>query len=237
MNSQKLLSHMRKCIKNYDMIQAGDKIAIGLSGGKDSFTLLHGLKKLQSFYPEHYELVAIYVNLGITNDSEAIRHMENYCKQIDVSFYVVNTEIYSIVFEERNEKNPCSLCAKMRKGALNDMALSLGCNKIAYAHHKDDFIETSIMSLIYEGHYYCFPPVTYLEKTGLTVIRPLLYVDEKEIYGFSQKEQFPIMKNPCPADGNTKREEIKQFIKKSEKQFPDFRKNLNAALLDYFQKN
>ncbi len=235
MNTQKLLSYMRQCIKKYNMIQEHDKIAVGLSGGKDSYTLLKGLKELQKFYPESYELCAIYVNLGMTQDANSSTEMKRFCDSIAVPFHTVDTEIYSIVFEERKEKNPCALCAKMRKGALNEKALELGCNKIAYAHHKDDFIETSLMSLFLEDHYYCFPPVTHLDKTGLTLIRPLFYVDEKEIYGYAKKNEFPIIKNPCPADGNTKREIVKKYIKESTILFPDMRKNLTAALQNYYE--
>ena len=234
MDTQKLLSHLRKCIKDYHMIQNGDKIAVGLSGGKDSFTLLYGLKKLQSFYPEKFDLVAIYVNLGITDHTDQITIMNNYCTTLNVPFYHVDTEIYDIVFQHRKEKNPCSLCAKMRKGALNQKALSLNCNKIAYAHHKDDFIETSIMSLFFEGHYSCFPPVTHLDLTNLTVIRPMLYIEEREIYAYIKKNPIPVISNPCPADGVTKRQEIKEFLQKTAKQFPDLKKNLNTALINYF---
>lgn len=237
MNTQKLLSYIRQCVKKYNMIQENDRIAVGLSGGKDSFTLLKGLKELQKFYPEHYELCAIYVNLGISDNTEMISGMRTFCESINVPFYVVNTEIYSIVFEERKEKNPCALCAKMRKGALNQKATELKYNKIAYAHHKDDFIETSLMSLFYEGHYYCFPPVTYLEKTGLTLIRPMFYVSEREVQGYAYSNQFPIMKNPCPADGKTKRELVKKHIKDSENIFPDLKKNLSTALIQYFEND
>lgn len=236
MNTQKLLSYLRQCIKQYNMIQRGDKIAVGLSGGKDSLTLLYGLKQLQAFYPEPFELAAIHVNLGIEADSAAsVLIMEDFCKKLDIPFYCVNTDIFRVVFKERKEKNPCSLCAKMRKGALNEKALTLGCNKIAYAHHKDDFIETSMMSLLLEGHYYCFTPVTFLSKTGLTLIRPMLYMEEREIKGFAYKNKFPVIKNPCPADGNTKRQEIKDFITESSQKFPNVKKNLNAALLNYFE--
>ena len=236
MDTQKLLSYLRQAIQKYNMIQSNDKIAVGLSGGKDSMTLLKGLKQLQKFYPIPYELVAIYVDLGIGNNAEtAIPILEEYCKDLQVPFCAIQTEIYPIIFEERKEKNPCSLCAKMRKGALNDKALSLGCNKIAYAHHKNDFIETSIMSLFFEGHYYCFPPVTHLDKTGLTLIRPMLLIEEREIKGYVYKNNIPVIANPCPADGYTKRQEIKEFIQANQKQFPDLVKNLNSALLYYFE--
>lgn len=227
---------MRQCIKKYIMIQNHDYIAVGLSGGKDSYTLLKGLAELKKFYPENYNLCAIYVDLGIQNQTENINTMKNYCDLLNVPFYVVNTDIFSIVFKERKEKNPCALCAKMRKGALNQKALEIGCNKIAYAHHKDDFIETSLMSLFYEGHYYCFPPVTKLDKTGLTLIRPMFYISEREIQGYATKNSFPILKNPCPADGKTKRETVKHYIKESEQKFPNIRKNLTTALTHYYEK-
>lgn len=237
MDTQKLLSYMRQCIQKYNMIQENDSIAVGLSGGKDSYTLLKGLAELQKFYPKKYNLCAIYVNLGIKEQSEEIKMMKEFCLCLDVPFHVVNTEIYTIVFEERKEKNPCALCAKMRKGALNQKALELGCNKIAYAHHKDDFIETSMLSLFYEGHYYCFPPVTKLDKTGLTLIRPLFYVNEREIQGYTHKNHFPVITNPCPSDGETKREVVKKYIKNSEQLFPDIRKNLTAALVNYYENS
>lgn len=236
MDLQRLVSYLRQCIQKYNMIEENDKIAVGLSGGKDSLTLLCGMKKLQSFYPKHFDLVAIYVDLGITDSATTLESMEKYCQQLDVPFYPVSTSIYEIVFEERKEKNPCSLCAKLRKGALNQQALELGYNKIAYAHHKDDFIETSIMSLFLEGHYYCFPPVTHLDRTDLTVIRPMLFIDEQEIQGFTRRNKLPIIKNACPADGYTNRQKVKEYIKNSATDFPDIRKNLNAALLDYFDK-
>ncbi|MDD6072378.1 MAG: tRNA 2-thiocytidine biosynthesis TtcA family protein [Clostridiales bacterium] len=239
MNTQKLLSYLRQCIQQYNMIENGDRIAVGLSGGKDSMTLLYGMKHLQRFYPNPFDLIAIYVDLGIPVSNNAVvseKILSEYCKELDVPFYTVHTDIYQITFEERKEKNPCSLCAKMRKGALNDKALELNCNKIAYAHHKDDFIETSLMSLLFEGHYYCFPPVTRLDRTGLTVIRPMLYIDEIEVTGFAKRHKLPVITNPCPADGVTKRQEVKEFIEKSATQFPDIRKNLNSALLNYFKE-
>ena len=239
MDTQKLLSYIRQCLQQYNMIENGDRIAVGLSGGKDSLTLLYGMKHLQRFYPKPFDLVAIYVDLGIPTPNNTVvseKTLSDYCTELNVPFYSVHTDIYQITFEERKEKNPCSLCAKMRKGALNDKALQLNCNKIAYAHHKDDFIETSLMSLLFEGHYYCFPPVTHLDRTGLTVIRPMFYIDEKEVTGFAKRHKLPVITNPCPADGITKRQEVKEFIEKSTTQFPDIRKNLNAALLDYFKK-
>lgn len=211
MKLQRLLSYVRRAIDDYQMIDDGDKIAVGVSGGKDSICLLLALKHLQRFYPKHFTLEAITVSLGLpgaTYDDIAA-----LCKSIDVPYTVVNTDIGQIIFDERKEKNPCSLCAKMRKGAFNEMAKKLSCNKVAYAHHKDDIIETMLMSLLFEGRFHTFSPVTYLDRMDLTVIRPLMYVDEIDIKGFQNKYHLPVQKNPCPADGYTKREYAKNLVK------------------------
>lgn len=204
MKLQQLMSQTRRAIDDYGMIHTGDKIAIGISGGKDSLTLLYALHGLQRFYPEKFDLEAITVDLG--NPDFDLSHIRHLCETMQIPYTVVKTEIAQIVFEERKEKNPCSLCAKMRKGALNDAVKKLGCNKIAYAHHKDDIVETMMMSLIYEGHFYSFPPITHLDRTNLTVIRPLMYVSEADVKGFCRKYQLPVVKSPCPADGYTKRQ-------------------------------
>ncbi len=209
MRLQKLYSYTRKAIELYDMIQDGDKIAIGISGGKDSLTLLYALSGLRTFYPKHFDIEGIAVDLGFENFD--LSGVEKLCKNLDVPFTVVKTQIGDIVFSHSKE-NPCSLCAKMRKGALNQKALELGCNKAAYAHHKDDFIETMLMSLLFQGQFYAFPPVTPLDQTGLTVIRPLMLVEEKDVKGFSNKYKLPISKNPCPKDGYTKREYAKNLV-------------------------
>lgn len=234
MDTQKLLSYLRQCIKTYQMIEEGDHIAVGLSGGKDSMTLLYGLKKLQSFYPVPFTLSAIHVNLGIEPSDQNSRLLKNYCDRLGVPYHEVKTQIYPIVFQARKEKNPCSLCSKMRKGALNEKALSLSCNKVAYAHHKDDFIETSMMSLFYNGNYDCFPPVTRLERTGLTVIRPMFYISEWEIKSYQHKNGIPVLDSQCPADGNTKREEMKHFLNDCAEQFPALKKHLHTALKSYY---
>lgn len=239
MDLQKLTGYLRKAIQKYNMIEEGDKIAVGLSGGKDSLTLLMGLQKLSTFYPKKFDLAAIYVDLGIQNPEEkthSISAMEDFCKQLDIPFYAVSTQIYEIVFEARKEKHPCSLCSKMRKGTLMEKALELSCNKIAYAHHLDDFIETSMMSLLVEGHYDCFLPVTKLNNSNLTVIRPMVCIHEREITGFAKRNKLPVFKNPCPADGYTKRQETKEWIQKSKEHFPYIRENLNSALLKYFEE-
>lgn len=230
MDLQRLTSLLRQCIQQYDMIQPGDAIAVGLSGGKDSLCLLMGLSALRRFYPVPFSLHAIHVDVGAGMPEASIAQMADFCARQGVPFYPVRTQIYQIVFEERKEKNPCSLCAKMRKGALNQTALDLGCSKIAYAHHKDDFIETSVMNLLLEGRFDCFPPVTRLDKTGLQVLRPMLYVDERDVIGFARKYALPVTANPCPADGHTRREDVKKFIRESRKQFPNIRESLFSAV-------
>ena len=236
MDLQRLTSLLRKSIQRYGMIAEGDGVAVGLSGGKDSLCLLMGLAALRKFYPIPFTLHAIHVDVGAGMPPEAIAAMADFCASLDVPFHHVKTDIYQIVFEERKEKNPCSLCAKMRKGALNAKALELGCRKIAYAHHKDDFIETSVMNLFLEGRYDCFPPVTQLDKTGLQVIRPMLLVDERDVIGFTRKYELPVVKNPCPADGRTRREDVKQFIRQSRAAFPDVRRSLFSAVTGLFEE-
>lgn len=230
MKLQQLMSYTRRAIDDYGMIQSGDKIAIGISGGKDSLTLLYALHGLQRFYPEKFDLEAITVDLGHPDfDVSGIRHL---CEEMDVPYTVVKTEIAQIVFNERKEKNPCSLCSKMRKGALNDAIKELGCNKIAYAHHKDDIVETMMMSLIYEGHFYSFPPITHLDRTDLTVIRPLMYVYEADVKGFCNKYQLPVVKSPCPADGYTKRQYVKDMLRKLNQENPGVKERMFSAIVN-----
>lgn len=236
MDLQRLTSLLRQCIQRYEMIRPGDSIAVGLSGGKDSLCLLMGLSALRRFYPAPFSLQAIHVDVGAGMPPESIRAMADFCAGLDVPFHHVRTDIYQIVFQERQEKNPCALCAKMRKGALNQTALDLGCTKIAYAHHKDDFIETLMMNLLLEGRCECFPPVTQLDKTGLAVLRPMLFVDERDVVGFTRKYALPVVTNPCPADGKTRREDVKQFIRDSRAQFPKIRENLFSAVTGLFEE-
>lgn len=237
MDLQRLMSLLRQCMQRYDMVSAGDKIAVGLSGGKDSLTLLMGLKHLKRFYPVPYGLCAIHVGSGAPGSEADVETMRRFCEGLDVPFYFVDAKVYQIVFEIRKEKHPCSLCAKLRRGALNDKAMALGCNKIAYAHHQDDFIETSLMNLMLEGHYDCFPPVTHLDRTNLQVLRPMLMVKERDVIGFARRENLPVVKNPCPADGHTRRQDVKDFIRRSRDVFPQGRECLYASLLDYFDRN
>lgn len=248
MDLQHLTGYLRQAIQKYNMIEDGDRVAVGLSGGKDSLTLLMGLQKLATFYPKKFDLVAIYVDLGIhetigddknvSSDKEiGIVNMENFCKQLKIPFYVVTTQIYDIVFEKKKEKHPCSLCSRMRKSALTEKATQLSCTKIAYAHHMDDFIETSMMSLLVEGRYHCFLPVTKLEEFHSAIIRPMLLVPEYKVISFTKKYQLPVMKNPCPADGYTKRQEIKEWIQTNQKQFPNIRTTLFSAVQKYFEEH
>ena len=230
MKLQQLMSQTRRAIDDYGMIDTGDKIAIGISGGKDSLTLLYALHGLQRFYPEKFDLEAITVDLG--NPDFDLSHIRHLCETMQIPYTVVKTEIAQIVFEERKEKNPCSLCAKMRKGALNDAVKKLGCNKIAYAHHKDDIVETMMMSLIYEGHFYSFPPITHLDRTNLTVIRPLMYVSEADVKGFCRKYQLPVVKSPCPADGYTKRQYVKDLLRKLNLENPGVKERMFSAIIN-----
>jgi tRNA(Ile)-lysidine synthase TilS/MesJ len=210
------------------MIEDGDRIAIGVSGGKDSLTLLYALSGLRRFYPKKFEIEAITVNMGFKElDFSAVAEL---CKTLEINYTIVESEIAEIIFEHRKESNPCSLCAKMRKGAFNAKAKELGCNKEAYGHHYDDVIETMMMSLIYEGRIHCFSPVTYLDRSDITLIRPLIYVEEADIKGFRNAYQLPVVKNPCPVDGYTKREYIKQLIKSLGSESPGLRERLFHAV-------
>lgn len=211
MKLQRVLSEVRKAVDDYHMIAEGDKIAVGISGGKDSLTLLYALSSLRRFYPHPFDLVAVTVDLGFANLD--LTEIKKLCEKLEVPYTVVKTQIGQIVFEQRQENNPCALCTKMRKGALNEAMKQLGCNKIAYAHHMDDVVETMMLSLLYEGRFHTFSPVTYLDDTGLTVIRPLIYMKEADVIGFVRKYEVPVVKSPCPADGHTKREYVKQLLK------------------------
>ena len=230
MKLQRLLSLVRQAIDQYHLIEEWDHLAIGISGGKDSLTLLWGLAYLQRFYPKQFSLSAITVDMGIdTMDLEPIKAL---CQEFQVSYEIVPTEIGKILFDIRKETNPCSLCAKLRKGALNQKALEMGCNKIAYAHHKDDLIETAMMSLLYEGRFYAFSPVTHLDRTDLKVIRPLMFVSEADVKGFRNKYQLPVCKNPCPMDGHTRREYVKTLIHTLNMENPGVKDRLFRAVIE-----
>ncbi|MCM1088114.1 MAG: tRNA 2-thiocytidine(32) synthetase TtcA [Muribaculaceae bacterium] len=228
MKLQQLLSVTRKAIDDYHMIETGDQIAVGISGGKDSLTLLSALHHLQRFYPNPFTLHAITVDLGFEN--LRLDEIQKFCADMDIPYHIVKTDIGSIIFDERKESNPCSLCAKMRKGALNTAIKELGCNKVAYAHHKDDVVETMLMSLIYEGRFHTFRPVTYLDRMELTVIRPLIYMREADVIGFVHKYDIPVVKSPCPADGHTKREYVKELLKSINLETPGVKERMFTAI-------
>lgn len=228
MKIQKLLSCVRRAVDDYNMIEDGDKIAVGISGGKDSISLLIALAEMRRFYPQKYELEAITVSLGL--DGTNFSGIEELCDRLNVHYTIVDTQIGQIVFEERKEDNPCSLCAKMRKGALNNAAEALGCNKVALGHNKDDVVETFLMSLIFEGRINCFSPVTFLEHKKLFSIRPLIYVSEYESKSFVRTQNIDIVKNPCPASGNTKRQEIKELVASLNKKYPNLSQKIFGAV-------
>ena len=228
MKLQQVMSLTRRAIDDYHMIDDGDSIAIGISGGKDSLTLLYTLHGLQRFYPKKFELHAITVDLGFENLN--LDEITKLCESLEVPYKVVKTDIGKIIFDDRKESNPCSLCAKMRKGALNTAIKELGCNKVAYAHHKDDVVETMMLSLIYEGRFHTFSPVTYLDRMDLTVIRPLIYMREADVIGFVHKYNVPVVKSPCPADGHTKREYAKNLLREINKETPGVKERMFTAI-------
>ena len=214
-NTKRILSYTRRAIDDYEMIREGDKIAVGVSAGKDSLALLCALADLRRFYPKKFELCAITVDMGFDGaDFSAVRRL---CEELDVPYTVVPTQISKIIFDVRKEKNPCSLCAKMRRGALNGSAKKFGCNKVALGHHYDDAVETFMLNLFFEGRIGCFRPVTYLSRMDVTVIRPMIYMPEKDVRAYAAAAELPVTKSLCPADGNTQREEMKQLLQELDK--------------------
>ena len=228
MKLQQVLSLVRKAIDEYHMIEDGDKIAIGISGGKDSLTLLYALHGLKRFYPKKFDIYAVTVDLGFNNLN--LDEIKALCEKLEVPYTIVKTDIAKIIFEDRKESNPCSLCAKMRKGALNDAIKETGCNKVAYAHHKDDVVETMLMSLIFEGRFHTFSPNTYLDRMDLTVIRPMIYMQEADVIGFVNKYEVPVVKSPCPADGYTKREYVKDLLRNLNLENPGVKERMFTAI-------
>ena len=224
---QHLMGLVRRCIDDYQMISPGDKIAVGVSGGKDSMVLLRLLAALREYYPAPFELTAITVDMGFGMDFSSV---EELCRSLGIGYHRVQTEIARIIFDYRKEKNPCSMCSKMRRGALNQALLEQGFTKVALGHHYDDAVETFLMSLIFEGRLSCFQPVTYLDRTGVTQIRPLLYLTESMVRRFAEEQALPIVQNRCPADKNTKREEIKQLISQLRQTYPDIKDRVFGAM-------
>lgn len=212
---------VRRCAEDYDMIAEGDVIAVGLSGGKDSMALLCALRSMQRYYPRHYELVGVTIGLGFPEmDFSPVRQ---YVEKMGVPYYYVESDIADIVFRERKEKNPCSLCVKMRKGAFHDKLREIGANKAALGHHMDDAVETFLLSLIYEGRISCFEPVTHMDRSGITQIRPMLYAEEKRITGLARKYSFPIVTSACPMDKTSKRAVVKNYMYEISRERRDFK--------------
>ena len=218
---------IRKAIQQYDMIKENDRIAVGLSGGKDSLTLLKNLKELQRYYPKKYELCAISIDMY--NSKTDYTKIKEFCNQLDVELKIVPTQLYELLFEVRKEQNPCSLCAKIRRGTLVNVAKENGFNKVALGHHANDLIETFFLSMFFEGRLSTFAPVTYLSKSQITTIRPMIFVWEKDVISYSK--DLPVLYNPCPADKHTQRESIKQMLQEMEKQIPKLDKNLLNAII------
>lgn len=228
MTTQQMLSYMRKGITEYGLIDDGDKIAVGVSGGKDSVTLLKLLAEYKKFSPEKFELVAITVDLNFTDNPTDYTPIAKLCKDLSVPYIVEKTDIAQIVFDVRKESNPCALCSKMRKGALNDVASRNGCNKVALGHHADDLIDTFFLSLLYEGRLSTFAPKSFLDKSNLTLIRPMVMVKEANITAYSKT--LPVVKSCCPANKHTKREYVKDVIKDIAKEVPNVRDMAYTAI-------
>ena len=227
---QKLMGLVRRCVDDYDMIREGDRIAVGVSGGKDSLVLLVLMAGLKKYFNKSFELEAITIDMGLGMDYSGIQTL---CDKWEVPYTVIKTEIAPIIFDYRKEKNPCSMCSKMRRGALNQAILDKGFNKLALGHHYDDAVETFVMSLIYEGRISCFQPVTDLDRTGITQIRPMLYIHEKTVDNFARRMELPVVENRCPVDKETKREEIKQLIFSLSQTYPDLKERIFGAMQRY----
>lgn len=219
---------VRRCVEDYKMIEDGDRIAVGVSGGKDSVALLNALANLRGYYPKKFELFAVTVSMGFEGmDFTPIREM---CNKLEVPFILRETQIKQIIFDERKEKNPCALCAKMRRGVLNDTILEQGINKIALGHHFDDAVETFMMSLFYEGRISCFQPVTYMSRVGVTQIRPMLYIGEGTVESLVKRYELPVVQNKCEMDKRSKRQEVKDLIKNLSAQYPDLKSKVFGAM-------
>ena len=224
---QKLIGLLRRCVEDYNMIEAGDRIGVGVSGGKDSLALLVFLAELRKYNHKPFTLEAITIDMGLGMDYSGIAGL---CEGLDVPYHLVKTEIGPIIFDHRKEKNPCSMCSKMRRGALNQVMLEQKLNKLALGHHYDDAVETFLMSLLYEGRLSCFQPVTNLDRTGIIQIRPMLYIHERTIDNFVSRQALPVIHNRCPVDKQTKREEIKKLVYELSQKYPDLKERVFGAM-------
>ena len=223
-----VLGCMRRADEDFGMINEGDRVVVGVSGGKDSLVLLYGLALYRHFCRNSFELQAVTLGMGLEKvDFSPIAEL---CEKIDVPYTVRETDIGDVIFNQRKEPNPCALCSKMRRGALTDYCRDVGANKLALGHHRDDAIETLMMSLLFEGRLHTFHPVTYLSKQGITQIRPMVYLPEKDIIHAAKKFELPVTKSPCPANGDTKRAEMKQLIDDLCRRYPRAREYMLNAL-------
>ena len=222
---QKLMGLVRRCVEDYNMISPGDKVAVGVSGGKDSLVLLQLLAGLRQY--SDFALEAITIDMGLGMDYSGV---EEFCRKLDVPYTIVRTQIGPIIFDHRKEKNPCSMCSKMRRGALNQALLDRGFNKLALGHHYDDAVETFVMNLLFEGRIGCFQPVTNLDRTGIVQIRPMLYIHEKTAENFAKRMELSVIENRCPVDKSTKREEIKQLVFDLSTTYPDLKERFFGAM-------
>ncbi len=228
---QHILGLVRRCVEDYHMIDPGETVAVGVSGGKDSLLTLMALAQLRRFYPVPFNVHAITLETGTPGMSfDAVADL---CRELEVPYTRISVPVYQIVFEERKEKNPCSLCAKLRRGSLNTALKDLGISKIALGHHFDDAVETMLMNLLFEGRIGCFQPVTYLDRSGITQIRPLLYCHEDEVRRAAAKLRLPVVQNPCPANGSTRRQEVKELLLQLEQRYPNLRQKIFGAMQRY----
>lgn len=228
---KKILGALRRATDDYKMIEDGDRIAVGVSGGKDSLLLLEALHAYSRFSPQKFTVVGIHIDMGFKDlDKNRFEEMENYMKEKGIEFHVVRTDIAEIIFDVRKESSPCSLCSKMRRGALCNSANELGCNKIALGHHADDVLETMLLSLAYESRFSTFAPVSFLDRSKISVIRPFVYLEEKYIIGASKRLNLPVLHNPCPEDKHTERQRMKEFVSKLNKEIPDVKDHMLSAL-------
>ncbi len=225
---RQIVGKLRRAVEDYEMIREGDRIAVGVSGGKDSLTLLCALARLRDFYPKKFELCAITLDMGMPGAD--FSGIEALCNRLEVPFILKHTQITRIVFDIRKEKNPCSLCATLRRGALHQTALDNGCKKVALGHHSDDVTETLLLSLFYEGRIGCFSPVTYLDRKDITLLRPFMYVTEREIVSAARRHELPVMHNPCPANGNTRRQRVKELLLQLDREEPGLKERVFGAL-------
>lgn len=226
--NKRILGQTRKAVHDYDMIQENDRIAVGVSGGKDSMALLYTLSLLQKFYPLRFELCAVTIMSGLNDFDPA--PLRRFIEELGIPYIIEETYIGKLVFEVRNEKNPCSLCANMRRGALNNAALVNNCNKVALAHNLDDCIETYMMSMLYEGRFHTFSPVTHMDRKNVYVIRPFIYCSEEEILKYTEQNRIPVLKNPCPYAGKSKRQEVKEMLRELSKVNSDVKSNIFGAI-------